>query len=530
MGLAALLVVVAPTSGALTDVALPPDVDLDAGAVPLPSGFVDVLLPLTTAVTIAGLVVAIASVVVRHRRATGAERDRTRWLLWSVEVLAVALALSLFSGLGTIGDLLLFVIAALPAVAVTIGIVRPTLVPVEDLLNATLVFALLSATLIVVDLLAVAGLSAVLDDTLDQRQVVLVALLLTAALYGPLRQRLSAGVRRLLLGGRDAPYDVVAGLASTLEQADEGPEQLSAVADAVAAAFGISFVRLEVDRASGERLLATRGTEPDQVRTLPITYRDQEVGRVVLPVRGLRSRLSRRDEQLLGDLVRQAASAARTGQLAEQLQDSRERLVLAREEERRRIRRDLHDGLGPSLSGVVYQLESARLLVGKDPDAARRTIATLSGHVQDVVGDVRRLAHDLRPPALDDRGLVGALSQQAEQVSASGGPTVTVVADDDLAALPAAVEVAAYRIAGESLTNAVRHAQATHVEVRLTLDGPALLVEVADDGRGIAPEAQVGVGLLSLRERAAERGGRSEVTCPSTGGTVVRAWLPRRSG
>ena len=120
-------------------------------------------------------------------------------------------------------------------------------------------------------------------------------------------------MRRRVLGQREAPYDVVAGLASTLERADEGVEQLAAVTDAVAAAFGIGFVRLEVDRANGERMTATHGAEPAEVRTLPITYREQEVGRVVLPVRGLRSRLSRRDEQLLADLVRQAASAARTG-------------------------------------------------------------------------------------------------------------------------------------------------------------------------------------------------------------------------
>ena len=232
----------------------------------------------------------------------------------------------------------------------------------------------------------------------------ILVLLLTVLLYGPLRQRLSSVVRRLVYGDRTRPYDVVAGLASTLEQADEGSEQLAVVADAVASAFGVGYVRVEVDRPSGERLTATHGTAPAEVRTLPITYRDQEVGRVLLPARGLRSRLSRRDEQLLADLVRQAATAARTSQLADELQDSRERLVVAREEERRRIRRDLHDGLGPSLSGVVYQLESARLLVDKDPHAAKETIAGLSGHVQDVVADVRRLVHDLRPPALDDRG------------------------------------------------------------------------------------------------------------------------------
>ena len=528
MVLAGLLVVVAPAPGLLSDVDLPPGVDLDAGALAIPDGLADLVLPVANTLTVAGVLVAMASVVVRHRRAVGSERDRTRWLLWSVEAGAVALLLSAFSGFGVISDVVLFVVAALPAIAVTIGIVRPTLVSVEDLLNATFVFALLSLTLVVVDLLVIAGLSAVLGDTLDERQVVVVVLLLTAVLYGPLRQRLSAGVRRVLLGQREAPYDVVAGLASTLERSDEASEQLAAVTDAVAAAFGIGFVRLEVDRPSGERLVAVHGNEPAEVRRLPITYREQEVGRVVLPVRGLRSRLSRRDEQLLADLVRQAASAVRTGELAEQLQDSRERLVVAREEERRRIRRDLHDGLGPSLSGMVYQLESARLLVDKDPKGASAIISSLSTHVQDVVADVRRLVHDLRPPALDDRGLVGALSQQAEAISASGDLRVSVSAAD-LGALPAAVEVAAYRIVSEALTNVVRHARASRACVRLAVGDGELLVEVADDGAGIPTDAQVGVGLVSLRERAAELGGRSEVTCPPAGGTYVRAWLPLSS-
>ena len=525
MFLGALLVVVAPAENRASDVQLPAGVDLDAGALPMPSAFVDVALPCTIAATVLGILVSMASVVVRYRRAAGVERDRMRWLAWSVLVLALVLGLSTFSDLTAARDASILVMASLPPVAMTVGIVRPELVPVLDLLNATTVLALLSVVLVAVDLAAVALLDAALGDSLQQRQVVLAVLVLTAVLYGPLRQRLSAVVRRLAYGERDRPYDVVAGLASTLEEAEEGAGQLAAVTEAVAAAFGVRYVRVEVDRPSGERIIATRGEAPAEVRTLPITYRDQEVGRIVLPVRGLRSRLSRRDERLLADLVRQAATAARTSQLADELQDSRERLVVAREEERRRIRRDLHDGLGPSLSGVVYQLESARLLVDKDPDAAKRTIERLSGHVQDVVADVRRLVHDLRPPALDDRGLVGALSQQAEQITSSGGPTVRVEASV-LDQLPAAVEVAAYRIVGEALTNVTRHAHATSATLRLVSAMDQLLVEVTDDGTGISPEAQAGVGLVSLRERAAELGGRCEVLCPAGGGTVVRAWLP----
>jgi signal transduction histidine kinase len=222
--------------------------------------------------------------------------------------------------------------------------------------------------------------------------------------------------------------------------------------------------------------------------------------------------------------VRQAAIAVRTGRLAEELQESRERLVVAREEERRRIRRDLHDGLGPALGGTVFQLESARLLVRRDPDAAEQQIATTSRQVQEVVADVRRLVHDLRPPALDDRGLVGALRQQAEQ-----SPVRVEVDAEELGELSAAVEVAAYRIASEAVTNVTRHAAATRACVRLWREGADLVVEVSDDGVGIAADAQVGVGLVGLRERAAELGGRSEVICPAEGGTVVRAWLPMRS-
>lgn len=521
MVLSALVIVVAPVYD-LPDVAAP-GIELNLGAIDLPEAVVDVALPMTVVASIAGVLVAMATVVVRYRRSHGLERDRMRWLLWSVVAMTGLVAVS-FLALGTMGDLVVILLVTLPAAAMTVGIVDPTLVSIEELLGRTLVYGLLAAIIVGVDLLGLGLLATFLGDRLDQRQVVLLVILLTVLVYAPLRDWLSRWVRRLVLGSRADRYDAVSGLAATLETTDEGSEQLAAVARAVADAFRVPFVSVEVDRGGGERLVTTVGERPAQTRVLPISYRGEEVGRLVLPVRGLRSRLSPEDEELLGDLVRQAAAAARSSRLADELQASRERLVLAREEERRRIRRDLHDGLGPSLGGVVFQLESARLLLDREPDQAREQLAATSTLVQDVVADVRRLVHDLRPPALDDRGLVGALTQQAERMSATG--LATTVLADDLGALPAAVEVAAYRIVGEALTNVTRHARASRCEVRLAVEDGALVITVHDDGVGIDDDTESGVGLLSMRERAAELGGRTDVTCPPDGGTLVRATLP----
>ncbi|WP_139230057.1 sensor histidine kinase [Nocardioides terrae] len=532
MTLGALLVVLLPVGDSLPDVALPPGVDVDWGVLPLGAGAADGAVGASVAVQVAGLLSAMLAVVVRYRRSRGLERDRMRWLLWSVVAIALVLVVTLGLEFQAVNDAAIFLIMLLPATAMTIGVVAPELVAIDDLLARTLLWAVLAGVILLADIAVVGGLSAVLDDSLTQRQLVLIVLLVSVVLYGPLRARLVRGVRFLLLGRRSDPYDVVAGLASTLESTDEGPQQLAAVARAVATAFRVRYVSVEVDRGTGERVVATHGVRPAQTRSLPIVYRGAEVGRMVLPARGPRSRLSRRDEQLLADLVRQAATAARTSGLAEELQRSRERLVTAREEERRRIRRDLHDGLGPVLSGVVFQLEGARLLVEKDPATAGTRLQEASRTVQDVVADVRRLVHDLRPPALDDLGLVGALGQLADQL-ARGGPAITV-SDDGLGPLPAAVEVAAYRIVAEALTNTVRHAAATRAGARLTVvepDGaPALRVEVADDGIGLAEEVEAGIGLRSMRERALELGGRVAVVCPPEGGTVVTAELPLAGG
>jgi signal transduction histidine kinase len=209
------------------------------------------------------------------------------------------------------------------------------------------------------------------------------------------------------------------------------------------------------------------------------------------------------------------------------LSRSREKLVAAREDERRRLRRDLHDGLAPSLAAVGLKLDLARGAVRDDPAAAEAGIDEARQGVRAVIAEIRRMSRELRPPALDTLGLVGAVRQQAEALGggAAGGPRIVVDADPDLPALPAAVEVAAYRIAVEAMMNAVRHAAATTCRVGLALVGDELSIEVGDDGRGFTPTA-AGVGLRAMRERAAEIGGDVTIETGPDGGTHLSARLP----
>ena len=255
-------------------------------------------------------------------------------------------------------------------------------------------------------------------------------------------------------------------------------------------------------------------------------------GLVALLVQPLRSTLQRRVNRLMyGDEGGRPGPGLR-GRLHEafvpeaaELQRARERLVAAREEERRRLRRDLHDGLGPALAGAALKVEAAENLLVSEPAAAGALLEDARSEIQNAVADVRRLVYALRPPALDELGLVGALREQAEKLGAADHPRVEIDASDELKSLPAAVEVAAYRISLEAMTNAARHADARTCVVRIALNGD-LELEVVDDGGGLPDDYRAGVGISSMRERAEELGGTCEVESLDGRGTRVRARLP----
>jgi signal transduction histidine kinase len=210
----------------------------------------------------------------------------------------------------------------------------------------------------------------------------------------------------------------------------------------------------------------------------------------------------------------------------------RDALIVAREEERRRLRRDLHDGLGPALAAIGLRAETAgaQLETGAI-DAAQVSLVALGTEVEAAVSDVRRLVDGLRPPALDELGLVGAIDQQARRLEGARGDgrqlriAVAGPGDGELPTLPAAIEVAAYRIAVEAVTNAVRHADADRCQVRIAA-GDALRIEVSDDGHGPAAGARPGTGLESMAARAAEVGGTVDLERGPGGGMRVIAILP----
>jgi signal transduction histidine kinase len=269
---------------------------------------------------------------------------------------------------------------------------------------------------------------------------------------------------------------------------------------------------------------------PDHFVSLALTYQGETVGTLLLSPRTPGESFSPADRRLLTILAQQAGVAAHTVRLTTDLQHSRERLITAREEERRRLRRDLHDGVGPTLASMAQRIDAATYMVRDDPDEAIALLQGLKGQVRSTLADIRRLVYALRPPALDEFGLLVAVREHAAQFERGGVLDVVVEAPEALPLLPAAVELAAYRIALEALTNVARHAQASNCHIQFAVvnadSRPALSVEICDDGVGLAADHLVGVGLTSMRERAAELSGTYVIEPALGGGTRVCAQLP----
>ncbi|WP_290859488.1 histidine kinase [Hamadaea sp.] len=464
------------------------------------------LSPLWTAANTApllGLLGAISGLVVRYRR--GDERLR-RQLLWLVLALIAAVAVNLPRWIVGDGPILLLLAVPLVPIAITIAILRYQLLDIRLVVSRSLLYLLLTLGVVV----AYLGLVALFDALLRGAGAPLVATLLIAILFNPVRVRLQRAVDQLLYGSRSDPVATVSAVGARLAADD-----LGGVLTGIRETLRLPFATLR--SRSGE--VASAGTPPGRLETVALTYGGERVGDLLVGVRAGDKALGDADRAVLNLLAAPLAAALHATELAEEVQASRERIVTAREEERRRLHRDLHDGLGPTLTGAGYKADAALNLSTSDPDQSRLLLGELRADIGTAIDDVRRLVYGLRPPALDEVGLIGALRRHCERLPLE----VTFAAPAQVPALPAAVEVAAYRIVTEALTNVTRHAAATAVTVTIAV-GTEVEVSVVDNGRNGGPWP-AGVGLTSIRERAAELGGLCTAG-PGPGGGRVMAVLP----
>ena len=462
------------------------------------------------------IALSLASVVVRVRRSTGVARQQLRWFGAGV---AVALLL-LLGGLASEEAAPIamgLALTVLPA-SVTVAVLRHGLWELGPVARRSVVAVGLSAAV-----LAVYGVATLV---LGGGEVVATAIV--AVLLLPLQGRLERFVNRLLYGDRDEPWVAVRRLGERLAT----PVAPDEVAREVSRALRLPRVTVS---GPGEAVDAPAGT-----LALPLVFHGALVGTLVAGGR----EVGPADWRALEDLAPSMAASLHAARLADDLRASRERIVTAREEERRRLRADLHDDVGPSLAMLALRLDAAAS--GTGGGATPEVLRELAGQTRDTLAQVRQIVSDLRPAALADLGLEAALAHAVNQLpaassaaaasrsaSAPGGVTAAAApgarldVPAPLGPLPAATEVAAYRIVREALSNIVRHARATSCAVRLAREGDSLVVTVTDDGCGIAIDAPRGVGLGSMAERADELGGTLAVaTRPDFDGTRIEARLP----
>ena len=521
---------------------------------------------LGTILLLASSIAALFSLLLRLRHTRGNERQQLKWFLFAAAPATVCLDLILldphrrppvatnvtefpFSAVGIVpwdvfNYVLYVAVFALLVVPICtyIAILRYDLYDIDLLINRTLVYGTLSACVVGIYVLAVGGFG-VLFQARGNLGVSLLATGLVAVLFQPLRSALQRGVNRLMYGERDDPYAVLSRLGRRLEATIVPERVLPTVVETIAEALKLPYAAILLKEEEGYRSAAAYGSPTGEPEVLPLVYQREEIGRLVIAPRAPGEGFSAADSSLLEDLARQAEVTVHAVRLTTDLQRSRERLVATREEERRRLRRDLHDGFGPTLASLALGLNVARKLMAKEKlRDADGVLDRLEQETEETVADVRRLIYGLRPPALDDLGLVASIRQQAESqgfalesedtghmaAREDGSILFSLDVPEELPLLPAAVEVATYRIAQEALTNVARHARARTCRVHLSVDraSATLACEVTDDGVGIPEGRRAGIGLASLRERAEELGGSCDVESVPEGGTRVLARLP----
>jgi len=480
----------------------------------------------------------IVAQIYRYIRVSNAiERQQTKWVIYGLTIgmggyLLIRLLSSMVSdpmGSSLPVSLGLVIIATffilLIPISITIAVIRFRLWNINPIINRTLVYGALSALTIALYILAVG-----IASRYFQRASLIVSFITTgviAMLFEPLRERLQRAVNRLMYGERDDPATVLTRLSQRLDSALAPDSVLQTIVETLAQTLRLPHAAISLsDDTQAPRFTSGTNPPPSDLISLPLTYQTERVGELILAPRAEGESFSTADTNLLNLIARQAGIAAHNLHLTKDLHRSRERLVTAQEEERRRLRRDLHDGVGPTLASLTQRIDIAADMVITDPEASVELLKELKAQVKGSVAEIRRLVYALRPPVLDEFGLVTSIREHVAPYTGPNGLQITFDVTDPMPPLPAAVEVAAYRIALEAFTNIVNHSEAKSCHITIRIENNFLLIELADTGKGLPSNHRAGVGFSSMRERAAELGGEFRVENKPTGGTIVRAKFP----
>ena len=459
--------------------------------------------------------VGVVLLALRYRRATAHTRRRIRWLLVPAIGTLFAIVLDVvFHAPGLVLSLLYIGTMLLLPLAISVALVRPSVLDVDLVLRKSLVYGVLWLVIAA----AYVGAAASLGVAAGQRFSVGMAITLTVVatlVFQPARRWLEGLADRWVFGARTDPARLVTRLGAALEETVELERLLPRMAATLEEGLGLRWARVRLEPLSPD------GAE-DAVLTVPIVLGDERLGVVECGPK-VSGALTADDEAVVTTLARQAALAVRNVRLTAELERSRARLVRAQDAERRRIERNIHDGVQQGLVALIAGAGHARAVLKRDPMAGDAAVAELQDGLHRVIAELRELAHGIHPSVLGDRGLLEAV----EALAARSSVPVAVRADPSLRGERFAEEVegAGYFTIAEALANVSKHAAATHAEVSLAREDDALSIAVRDDGDGFDLATAVGEGLANLAERLSALGGRLDVVSAPGQGTTVRAQL-----
>lgn len=488
-------------------------------------------------------VLAILSQIYRYKFISNSiERQQVKWFLFGLAGLVAGIIIEILldnsqhllsPGMSRVFvNLVVEVINSFLYIAIPISIgfamQKYRLWDIDYMINRALLYTGLSACVILLYIVIVGSISALFQSNGNLISSIL-ASALVALFFQPLQNLLQRIINRFMYGERDNPYVVLTQMGKQLESTLAPHDILPTSVETLAKKLKLPYVAIMVERDGKEVVAASTGTYKEPTLRIPLIYQGESMGTLLLSSRSLHDEFSTSERNLLNDLAPQVGIAIYNVRLTEDLRRARKKLVNAREEERKRLRRDLHDSLGPELAGLTMQMDAAQNMLYEKPEQVSELLTQMNNKLKLTIGDIREIVYALRPPVLDEFGLIYAIREQVIKLNQAGNEiNIVVTAPELMPELPAAVEAAAYRIVQEAVTNVIKHSKAQNCYINIEINDD-LLIEVVDDGSGFNGQRK-GIGSISMKERAEELGGFCVIERVLNQGTKVLSRIPIPKG